>query len=110
MLVNQIFSFVKKVTLTFVIGSFLVMSLMFPALANPSSPTKGEANLNDIQAKTDQLAKQDPPSLKDIQARTGKGGINEVQGTADKDKMISPKDAKDNTTIEEQIKDFLGKD
>ena len=109
MLVTQISSFVKKVTLLIVIACFVVFSVVSPANANPSSPTKGEANLNDIQAKTDQLAKQDPPSLKDIQDRTGKGGLNEVQGTADKDKMISPKDAENNTSIEEKLENFLGK-
>lgn len=107
MLVSKFSALVKKIALVFIVGTFVVLSLSLPAQAAPSSPTKGEANLNDIQYKTDQLTKQDPLNLKDIQQRTEEGGINEVQGTADKDKMISPKDAKNQTTIEDQIKKIL---
>jgi len=106
MLVAKFSSLIKKIALVFIVGTFVVLSLSLPAQATPSSLTKGEANLNDIQAKTDHLAKEDPLNLKDIQKRTA-GGLNEVQGTADKDKMISPKDAQGQTTIEDQIKKIL---
>lgn len=112
MLVSKINTLLKNSVyfiLSLVLCLSLVTSFAFPAAAGTASPvTKGEANLNKIQAKTDELAQQEPPSIKDIQDRT-KGGINEVQGKADANKMISPEDAQGTTTLKDKIEHAFDK-
>lgn len=89
-----------------------------PAFAVTSNPSDGTTKLNEIQKRTDDLtkstddiAKQDRsvyPSLKQVQSAS-KEGLNEIQGDADKDKMISPEDAKDATTVADSIKKTFSK-
>lgn len=89
-----------------------------PAFAVTSNPSDGPAKLNEIQKRTDDLtkrtddiAKQDRsvfPSLKEVQSASEQG-LNEIQGDADKDKMISPEDAKDATTVADSIKKTFDK-
>ncbi|MBR8831574.1 MAG: hypothetical protein N5P05_003060 [Chroococcopsis gigantea SAG 12.99] len=89
----------------------ILFSTAFPASANgsyKSSEYKGEANLNNIQAKTDETVYNPPMSLKEIQDRQGKGGLNELQGKADIDKMKNP-DNSTGTSFIEGVKDALGK-
>ncbi len=88
----------------------ILLSSTFPALANGSYKSdinKGEANLNNIQAKTDETVYNPPLSLKEIQDRQGKGGLNELQGKADMDKMKNP-DNSTGTSFIEEVKDALG--
>ncbi|PSF38051.1 hypothetical protein C7H19_06140 [Aphanothece hegewaldii CCALA 016] len=112
MLVSKLNTILKN-TVCFIISAVLCVSLVtsfaFPAAAGTPSPvTKGEANLNKIQAKTDELAQQEPPSLKQVEERN-KGGLNEVQGSADANKMISPEDAQGTTTLKDKIEQALDK-
>ncbi|MGL4334738.1 MAG: hypothetical protein ACRCSC_06725 [Lactococcus garvieae] len=89
-----------------------------PVFAVTSNPTEGTTKLNDIQKRTDDLTKntndianQDRsvyPSLKEVQSASQEG-LNEIQGAADKDKMISPEDAKDATTVADSIKKTFDK-
>ncbi|MDJ0687436.1 MAG: hypothetical protein QNJ41_02900 [Xenococcaceae cyanobacterium MO_188.B32] len=39
--------------------------------------------------------------------KEAENGLNAVQGSADKSKMISPEDASDKNTVKEQAKNFL---
>jgi hypothetical protein len=87
----------------------ILLSTSFPALANGSYQSdvhKGEANLNKIQAKTDETVYNPPTSLKEIQDRQGKGGLNELQGKADIDKMKNPNNST-GTSFIEGVKDAL---
>lgn len=112
MLVSKINTLLKNSVyfiLSIVLCLSLVTSFAFPAAAGTPSPvTKGEANLNKIQAKTDELAQQEPPSLQDTIERS-QGGLNEVQGRADANKMISPEDAQGTTTLKDKIEQALDK-
>jgi hypothetical protein len=111
MLFNKLSNWLKnsiRLVLTVMVCGLLFISSVYPAQATPSQSTKGEANLNRIQNKTDKVARSNPQGLEEVTKEAQKG-INEVQGAADKDKMISPKDASDATTVEEQAKGFLEK-
>lgn len=112
MLVSKINTLLKNSVyfiLSLVLCFSIVTSFALPAAAGTSSPvTKGEANLNKIQAKTDELAQQEPPSLEQTIERS-KGGLNEVQGAADSNKMVSPEDAQGTTTLKDKIEQALDK-
>ena len=63
----------------------------FPALAAKSMPTKGTVQLNKIEAKTQEAI--DSPAMMACEiAERAKGGLNEVQGSADRNKMYRSND------------------
>jgi hypothetical protein len=68
---------------------FLANSL--PVIAGSSDPTQGTVRLDEIQAKTQTAIDSPATDLKTIEERS-KGGLNEVQGTADYGKMANPDD------------------
>ena len=90
----------------------LVCGLLFVAVANPaqaatSKVTDSEANLNDIQAKTDDVARSNPRGIEEVTKEAQKG-TNAVQGGADSEKMISP-DETSATTVKEKAASFFDK-
>ncbi len=98
--------------------AILLLSTAFPALASgkaarsnmtaPSSMTKGEAPLNDIIDKSQDVIQNGVPSMEDVQKEANKG-LNEVQGSADMDKMSRPSNSRKAVSIEERIKTGLEK-
>jgi hypothetical protein len=68
---------------------FLANSL--PVIAGSSDPTQGTVQLDKIQEKTQEAIDAPATDLKTIEQRS-KGGLNEVQGAADYDKMANPDD------------------
>jgi hypothetical protein len=111
MLSNKLNNWLKssiRLVLTVIVCGLLFISNTFPAQAATSNPRDGEANLNEIQRKTDDVGYSNPQNIHEVTKEAQKG-LNEVQGDADKDKMISPRDAKDATTVEEQANKFLDK-
>ena len=93
-----------------IVLTVLVCGLLFVATANPvqaatSKTTDGEANLNEIQDKTDEVANSTPRGIEEITKEAQKG-TNAVQGGADTDKMIS-KDEANATTVKEKAASFL---
>ena len=90
-----------RLVLTAFICGLLFISSVYPAQAVTSKATDGEASLNRIQAKTDDVAKSNPRGLKEVTKESQKG-LNAVQGDADADKMISREDASNVTTLKEQ--------
>ena len=93
-----------------VVLTVLVCGLLFFATANPvqaatSKATDGEANLNRIQDKTDEVANSNPRGINEITKEAQKG-TNAVQGGADADKMVSPDEA-NATTVKEKAASFL---
>ena len=93
-----------------IVLTVLICGLLFVATANPvqaatSKATDGEANLNRIQDKTDEVADSNPRGIEEITKEAQKG-TNAVQGGADKDKMISPDEA-NATTVKEKAASFL---
>ncbi len=98
--------------------AILLLSTAFPALAGgktapgnmtaPSNMTKGEAPLNDIIDKSQDVIQNGIPSMEDVQKEANKG-LNEVQGSADRDKMSRPSNSRKAVSIEERIKTGLEK-
>jgi hypothetical protein len=114
-------SFLKtsiRILFTVCFCTMIFLSNALPASAVTSRPDEGVTKLNKIQKRTDDLTKTTDdiakgdrsvfPSLKEVQSAS-QGGLNEIQGDADKDKMISPEDAKNVTTIQDKISDSLSK-
>jgi hypothetical protein len=111
MLSNKLNNWLKtsiRLVLTVIVCGLLFISNTFPAQAAASNLRSGEANLNEIQRKTDDAGYSDPQNIQEV-TREAQKGLNEVQGDADKDKMISPEDAKNATTVGEQAESFLDK-
>ena len=108
MLFNKLNNWLKsslRLVLTAFICGLLFISSAYPANAVTSKPTEGEANLNRIQAKTDDVAHANPRGIDEITKEAQKG-LNAVQGDADKDKMIRSEDS-DATTVEDKANNFL---
>ena len=83
-----------RVLLSIVFSILLIFSSSFPALAAKTSPlTKGTVQLDKIEQKTQEAIDSPTTSLKEIEKK-GDGGINEIQGRADSNKMISSKGTK----------------
>ncbi len=104
---------IKFVSIAFAFAAFIASSAA-PAFAfgsTSTSPTDGEAHLSEIRSKSENVANANPRSRKEVSS-AAKGGLNGVQGAADKDKMI--KDAPEATTVKEDIasgiKSIVGQD
>ncbi|RMF25946.1 MAG: hypothetical protein D6756_04625 [Cyanobacteria bacterium J083] len=96
----------RSVLTVFVCGLLMFVSMPYPAQAATSKSNDGEVSLNEIQKKTDEVARSNPRGIKEVTKEAQKG-LNAVQGAADKDKMISPEDAKNATTVKEKAADLL---
>ncbi|MBE9228992.1 low temperature-induced protein [Phormidium sp. LEGE 05292] len=83
----------------------LVMSYTLPAYSATSKPTEGEANLLEIEGKSqDAISSKDPSDFGlHKQVKETNPGLNEIQGTADADKMKRPENTSKNTKSVEQI-------
>ncbi|BAU63155.1 unknown protein [Stanieria sp. NIES-3757] len=103
--IKNVFHNSVRFLLTAMICCLLFVANAFPAQAVTSSPTEGEANLTKIQNKTDEIARSKPLNLEET-IEANQGGLNEVQGSADEQKMVEP--GKTNaTSVIEQAKDFF---
>jgi predicted PurR-regulated permease PerM len=74
---------------------FILISIA-PVQAAPTSksmPTDGTAQLDKILEKSEDVSQSRPMSLEEVQQRANEG-INEVQGAADKEKMVKSKSSK----------------
>jgi hypothetical protein len=92
--------------------ALLLLSNTLPAAAiesYKSNPQKGTEQLLETQRRTDELTTQAPPGLEETQKRTSGGGLNEVQGTADIEKMNRPENSQEATSVEEEVSNFLKK-
>lgn len=108
MLFNRISNWFKnsvRVVLTVFVCGSLFLATANPAQAATSKPTDGEASLSRIQAEADKVANSNPRGMEEM-TKKAEGGLNAVQGSADKDKMISPEDT-DATTVKEKAAGFL---
>lgn len=92
--------------------ALLVFSSGFAAYAaspNPTSSSKlneGEAPLNDIYKKSEDILSTDKPFSRQAMQEEANSGLNEVQGSADVDLMKRP-DNSQASSIEEKVKDVL---
>lgn len=92
--------------------AILILSTALPALAGgqavPSKITKGETPLNNIIDKSEEILQNGIPSMKQVEKRSNEG-LNEVQGSADMNKMSRPDNSRQAVSIEERIKTGLEK-
>lgn len=106
---KKVFQISVRVLFTAFVCCLFLVSNLLPAQAAGSSTTSGEANLKGIQERTENIKRPTAPSMNEVIEKTKGGGLNEVQGTADREKMISPENAKQDDSPEEQAKGFLEK-
>ncbi len=104
--ISKLYAFAKH-TVVAVVCAMLLLTSAAPAMAS-SSPSQGLESLDQIQQKADEsISDQSEPTAK-IQSDTS-GGLNRVQGTADKEKMHTPENAENTDTVENLAKDFMNK-
>lgn len=93
-----------------VISAALILGLaVTPSMAGSSSVTKGTEQLPKIDAAAAQVAERSSPmKLEEIEARS-KGGLNEIQGSADANKMHKADTSKPGSAIAGKIEKALDK-
>ena len=107
MLFNKLNNWLKssvRIVLTAMVCGLLLISAANPAMA-ATKTTDGEASLNRIQAKTDDVARSNPRGIEEVTKEAQKG-LNAVQGGADADKMVTP-DETNATSVKEKAASFL---
>jgi hypothetical protein len=92
-------------------SAILAISISNVAIAKTvkNDPTEGTVQLNRIQQKAEDVANSAPATLEEVEERS-KGGLNEVQGSSDQNKMKLSNDSQPavadqiQTAIEKAIK------
>jgi hypothetical protein len=92
------------------ISAALILGLaVTPVMAGSSSVTKGTEQLPRIDAAAEKVAERSTPMrLEEIEARS-KGGLNEIQGSADANKMHKADTSKPGSAMAEKIDKALDK-
>jgi hypothetical protein len=87
-----------------VISAALILGLVVtPSMAGSSSVTKGTEQLPKIDAAAAQVAERSSPmGLEEIEARS-QGGLNEIQGSADANKMHKADTSKPGPALAKKI-------
>lgn len=93
--------------ITAFVCALLLFSYTFPAFAAQSSVNKGEEQLTGIEKKAQETTMEKPLSLQETERETNPGE-NEIQGTADADKMYRPETSK-SSGIEQKVERALEK-
>ena len=93
-----------------IISAALIFGLaVTPSIAGSSSVTKGTEQLNKIDDAAAQVAERSTPmGLAEIEARS-KNGLNEIQGSADANKMNKADTSKPGPAIAKKIEKALDK-
>ncbi|MBH8572573.1 hypothetical protein I8752_05870 [Nostocaceae cyanobacterium CENA369] len=91
--------------------ALLLLSSAVPAFAisSPQSdPKDATTQLLGTQREADEVAKEPPPGLKEVQKKSNEG-LNEVQGAADIEKQKRPDNSQGATSVRDEVENFLGK-
>jgi hypothetical protein len=93
-----------------VISAALIFGLaVTPTMAGSSSVTKGVEQLPEIDDAAAQVAERSAPmGINEIEARN-KGGLNEIQGTEDADKMHKADTSKPGPAIAKKVEKAFDK-
>lgn len=93
-----------------VISAALIFGLsVTPSMAGSSNPTKGTEQLLKTDAAAEQVAEKSAPmGLEEVEARN-KGGLNEIQGSLDADKMYKADTSKPGPALSKKIDKALDK-
>lgn len=98
-----------RLLLTACVCALLVFSQVMPAYSAPMSKTSdGEANLLDIEGKSQEAVLKSPYGLEQTQREANKG-LNEIQGDSDIDKMKRPENTQGVESVEDKIENALEK-
>ena len=101
-----------RLVLAACVCALLVFTYVTPAYSAPSAPTSnpkdGEANLLDIERKSQEAVLKDPYSLKQTQTEANKG-LNEIQGDSDMNNMKRPENTRGVESIEQKVQESLEK-
>lgn len=82
-----------RVLLSTLLFVAIALTTAFPAFAAKSMPNEGTVQLDEITQKSEATA--DTPAMEmNPPEKPPEGGPNEVQGTADRDKMFSDRETK----------------
>lgn len=73
-----------------------------------SDLTKGSERLDDVQKKSEEILRNPPLSMEQVQDESNKG-LNEVQGAADIQDMSRPSNSQKATSIQEKAEQILEK-
>lgn len=92
------------------VAVLLVFSHVMPAQAigsSPSSHSKGAEVLDETYEKSKEALRNEPRSMGELQS-DAQQGVNEVQGTADRDKLYTPENSNHRAdSVEQNIKEGL---
>ena len=93
-----------------VISAALILGLsVTPAMAGSSSPSKGTDQLLKTDAAAGEVAEKSAPmGLEEVEARN-EGGLNEIQGNLDADKMYKADTSKPGPALAKKIDKALDK-
>lgn len=93
--------------------ALLVLSTAFPAYSDPVNitgsktvPQQGEEQLRGIEREAQEAVLKDPYSEKKT-ANKANEGLNEIQGSADINKMYRPENSQGARSVEDKSKNFL---
>ena len=93
--------------------AFLVFSHAVPAYSapvnptgNPTAPQEGESQLLQIERAAQEAVLKDPYSREETQYKANEG-LNEIQGSANSEKMNTPENSQGATSVEEKLKNVL---
>lgn len=106
---DQLFSKAAKVLFLISVCFMMVISCITPVWAigtTPSAPHQGEAQLHDIQRKSEEVLER-MPDLEESQRKTSGTGLNSVQGSADLDKLHTPANSQDATTVKQEFENLI---
>ncbi len=93
-----------------VISAALIFGLsVTPSMAGSSNPTKGTEQLLKTDAAAAQVAEKSAPmGLEEVEARN-KGGLNEIQGSLDANKMHKADTSKPGPALSKKVDKALDK-
>ncbi len=90
------------------LSTLLFITLFFtsalPAMATSNAPDKGAVQLDEITQRSEEVADSTAMSINPLD-KPAEGGLNEVQGNADRDKMIRSNDTE--LPVVKQVKKAL---
>ncbi|MGF1497559.1 MAG: hypothetical protein ACFB8W_12145 [Elainellaceae cyanobacterium] len=92
----------------------MIVSSAVPAIAvgNPdagyqSSPAKGETQLHNLQDRSEDVLKEQPLPGEKSQEEVGPRDLNVAQTDADLDKMNTPENSQQASSVEQKVKNAL---
>ena len=106
-LISMAMRSIRALVIVFACAVF-VLSNALPAAAIGSNPTRtdeGDTRLDQIFRKSEEVTKAPPLGMEETQ-REANRGINEIQGSADKEQMNRPENSQA-TSVADQVEEVL---